>query len=204
MAWFVLWALPGDAVEVRLGIDANGVTAEQADALRASMGLDQPWPVQYLTGLGRAFTGDLGTSWENGRPVTSLLAEGFAATIRSLASYRGEGPLEAWVWRAVVNAAKKQQRHSSPTALEGHEPTSRQNGDETEVRLIRTWSAALPERQRLIVYLRYYADLDYRQIASVLDIAVGTVSATLSAAHQILRNLQIGERADGGELKCAR
>lgn len=81
VAWLVLWALPGDAVEVRLGIDANGVTAEQADALRASLGLDQPWPVQYLTGLGRAMTGDLGTSWENGRPVTSLVAEGLAATL---------------------------------------------------------------------------------------------------------------------------
>jgi RNA polymerase sigma-70 factor (ECF subfamily) len=113
--------------------------------------------------------------------------EGFAATIRSLASFRGEGPLEAWVWRAVVNVAKKQQRHSSAAALEDHERSSRQNGDATDARSIRTWIAALPERQRLIVYLRYYADLDYRQIASVLDIAVGTVSATLSAAHQNLR-----------------
>ena len=113
--------------------------------------------------------------------------EGFAATIGSLASYRGEGPFETWVWRAVVNAARKQQRHSSAAAPEGHEPTSRQNGDETEARLIRAWIAALPERQRLTVYLRYYADLDYRQIATVLDIAVGTVSATLSAAHQTLR-----------------
>lgn len=80
VAWLVLWALPGDAVEVRLGVDASGITPEQVDALRASLGLDQPWPVQYLTGLGRAVTGDLGTSWENGRPVTSLLAEGLAAT----------------------------------------------------------------------------------------------------------------------------
>lgn len=113
--------------------------------------------------------------------------EGFATTIRSRSSYRGEGPLEAWVWRAVVNAAKKQQRHSSAAALERHKTTSRQNGDEAEARLIRTWIRALPERQRLIVYLRYYADLDYRQIATVLDVAVGTVSATLSAAHQTLR-----------------
>jgi len=113
--------------------------------------------------------------------------EGFATTIRSLASYRGEGPIEAWVWRAVVNAAKKQHRHSSAAGLEGDEPASRQNGDESEAHLIRTWIAALPERQRLIVYLRYYADLDYRQIATVLDIAVGTVSATLNSAHQTLR-----------------
>lgn len=113
--------------------------------------------------------------------------EGFAAAIRSLPSYRGEGPLEAWVWRAVVNAAKKQQRHSLSALLRGDEPSSAQDGDEAEARYIRTWVASLPEQQRLIVFLRYYADLDYRQIATVLDIAVGTVSATLNAAHQTLR-----------------
>lgn len=113
--------------------------------------------------------------------------DGFAAAIRSLPSYRGEGPLEAWAWRAVVNAAKKQQRHTAVTLPEGEELSRERNGDETNARLIRTWIAALPERQRLIVYLRYYADLDYRQIATALDIAVGTVSATLNAAHQTLR-----------------
>jgi RNA polymerase sigma factor (sigma-70 family) len=115
--------------------------------------------------------------------------DGFAAAIRSLPSYRGEGPLEAWVWRAVVNAAKKQQRQSSPAGLEGDEraSASSQNGDMAEARLVRTWVASLPERQRLTVYLRYYADLDYQEIATVLDVAVGTVSATLSAAHRSLR-----------------
>jgi RNA polymerase sigma factor (sigma-70 family) len=113
--------------------------------------------------------------------------DGFAATIRSLPSYRGEGPLEAWVWRAVVNAAKKQRRHPSAAALEGNELASTLNGDEAEARLVRTWIASLPERQRLAVYLRYYADLDYRAIATALDVEVGTVSATLSAAHRSLR-----------------
>jgi RNA polymerase sigma factor (sigma-70 family) len=45
----------------------------------------------------------------------------------------------------------------------------------------------LPERQRLALFLRYYADLDYRSIADVLGVEVGTVSATLSAAHSSLR-----------------
>ena len=48
-------------------------------------------------------------------------------------------------------------------------------------------SASLPERQRLAVFLRYWADLDYRSIAAALEIEVGTVSATLSAAHTTLR-----------------
>lgn len=45
----------------------------------------------------------------------------------------------------------------------------------------------LPERQRVAVFLRYWADLDYRAIAEVLEVEVGTVSATLNAAHQSLR-----------------
>jgi RNA polymerase sigma-70 factor (ECF subfamily) len=111
--------------------------------------------------------------------------EGFAAAIRFRRSYRGEGTLEAWVWRAVVNAAKKQRRH--PTAVAVHEPSLSENGDATEERVVRAWIASLPERQRLAVYLRYYADLDYRAIAAVLEVEVGTVSATLSAAHGTLR-----------------
>jgi RNA polymerase sigma factor (sigma-70 family) len=47
--------------------------------------------------------------------------------------------------------------------------------------------AGLPERQRLVVFLRYYADLDYRSIAAALDVEVGTVSATLASAHRSIR-----------------
>jgi hypothetical protein len=44
-----------------------------------------------------------------------------------------------------------------------------------------------PERQRLAVFLRHYADLDYASIAEALEIAPGTVGATLSAAYSTLR-----------------
>jgi DNA-directed RNA polymerase specialized sigma24 family protein len=56
---------------------------------------------------------------------------------------------------------------------------------------VRSWVASLPERQRLAIFLRYFADLDYRSIAVAvavaLDVEVGTVSATLAAAHATLR-----------------
>jgi RNA polymerase sigma factor (sigma-70 family) len=45
----------------------------------------------------------------------------------------------------------------------------------------------LPERQRLAVFLRYYADLDYTAIGEALGISAGTVAATLNAAHAALR-----------------
>ena len=37
------------------------------------------------------------------------------------------------------------------------------------------------------MFLRYYADLEYSEIAAALGIQVGTVSATLHAAHAALR-----------------
>jgi RNA polymerase sigma-70 factor (ECF subfamily) len=47
----------------------------------------------------------------------------------------------------------------------------------------------LPERQRLVLFLHYYADLDYAAIADVLEISVGTVGATLNQARSALRRL---------------
>ena len=53
--------------------------------------------------------------------------------------------------------------------------------------LIRALIVGLPERQRLVLFLRYYADLDYEAIATALEISSGTVGATLHSAHAALR-----------------
>jgi len=113
--------------------------------------------------------------------------DGFAQALREQQSFRRDGPRAEWVWRTVVNAAlaARRRRVAWSEAPEAAGITN-ENGhaDESPVR---AWVAALPERQRLAVYLRYYADLDYRSIALVLGVEVGTVSATLSSAHQALR-----------------
>lgn len=114
--------------------------------------------------------------------------EGFAQALREQLSFRSEGPLEAWVWRMVVNAAlaARRRRVSRREAPEASEiPNS--SGRVSDERGVRASVAALPERQRLAVYLRYYADLDYGSIAKTLGIEEGTVSATLSSAHRALR-----------------
>ena len=114
--------------------------------------------------------------------------EGFSQALREQSSFRGDGPLEAWVWRLVVNAAlaDRRRRVARREASDAAEVPGA-NGQVPDDKGVRAWVAALPERQRLAVYLRYYADLDYRAIAGVLGVQVGTVSATLSSAHQALR-----------------
>jgi RNA polymerase sigma-70 factor (ECF subfamily) len=111
----------------------------------------------------------------------------FATAVRERASFRGAGPLEAWLWRIVVNEAHRvaRERRSSVPLDESHELAA--NGTPADEHGLRAFIAALPERQRTALFLRYYADLDYRAIAELLGIEVGTVSATLAAAHTTLR-----------------
>ena len=115
--------------------------------------------------------------------------DAFAGVVRSRRDFRGEAPLEAWVWRAVVNAARKRRRKYAREVQMLPAPTvSNGSGPEHEPRSeLAALVGALPERQRLILFLRYYADLDYRRIAEILGVETGTVSASLHAARATLR-----------------
>jgi RNA polymerase sigma factor (sigma-70 family) len=120
--------------------------------------------------------------------------DAFARALISLRAFRGDAPLEAWVWRIVVNAARSVRSKEQRASAEMPVPASSDNynPDESEVR---RRIASLPDRQRTAIFLRYFADLDYRTIAVVLGVEVGTVSATLSAAHDALRrNLEEVQR----------
>ena len=115
--------------------------------------------------------------------------EAFVQAVRKRATYKSEAPLEAWVWRIVINESLAQRRKRA-LGLElraENASTPSTNGIPERDAAIRAWVAALPERQRLAVFLRYFADLDYRSIATALDVEVGTVSATLATAHAALR-----------------
>jgi RNA polymerase sigma factor (sigma-70 family) len=115
--------------------------------------------------------------------------EGFAVAVRKRGSYSGRGLVAAWVWQVVVNTVRNYKRGRDQTALELRDDLSaaRGNGDVDSGRL-QAALLALPERQRLVVFLRYYADLDYSIIAAALGIQEGTVGATLTAARATLRN----------------
>ena len=118
--------------------------------------------------------------------------DAFATAVRKRRSFRGDGPLEAWVWRIVLNAARSDARRRV-TAMEYEAPST--NGCPEEDAELRAALALLPERQRTAVFLRYYADLDYAAIATALGISTGTVAATLNAAHAALRTRLEATRA---------
>ena len=75
---FMLFQYVGDPVTNILGQDA---TPEQRRQLRADLGLDQPFPVQFVHFVGNAAQGDFGLSLRQGRKVSSLIAERLPATL---------------------------------------------------------------------------------------------------------------------------
>ncbi len=90
--------------------------------------------------------------------------------------------------RIVVNRAISERRRTTrrttvPLAGLKHDPGGRNGAN----RGIATAVASLPERQRLVVFLHYYADLDYAATAEVLGISPGTVGASLHKARKALR-----------------
>jgi RNA polymerase sigma-70 factor (ECF subfamily) len=117
-----------------------------------------------------------------------LVQEAFVRAVRRIETFRGDGPLEGWLWRIVVNVASNSRRepltvplHGTGTSVETGAAGAGVARDELSAAM-----ALLSERQRLVLFLRYYADLDYGTIAEALAISSGTVGATLTAGRAAL------------------
>lgn len=125
-----------------------------------------------------ALTGDEGLGCD-------AVQEAFLRAVRNRKRFRGSGPAEAWVWRIVINEAHRRRdaQRETPVSPDALDVEAVSNGSGADRALIRARIAELPERQRLALFLRYYADLDYAAIGDALEIRPGTVAATLNAAH---------------------
>lgn len=77
LVFSMIHLVPGDPAQAMLG---DGASPQDIAELRGNLGLDRPLPAQYATFLRNAITGDLGTSFRTGQPVTLMIAERVPAT----------------------------------------------------------------------------------------------------------------------------
>jgi peptide/nickel transport system permease protein len=78
LVFVVIRILPGDAAMIILGTEGS---PEAVARLRASMGLDRPFAVQYLEWIGGAARGDLGRSIQYDVPVAGLILSRMNVTL---------------------------------------------------------------------------------------------------------------------------
>jgi RNA polymerase sigma-70 factor (ECF subfamily) len=157
-------------------------TSQQSAKAATLSGIEASYRADFhrFLRVAEAVTGELDTARDS-------VQEAFANAIRYRHTFRAGGDLRSWLWSCVVNAARRERserlRTPLPVADLGADASQPLTGNDRITHAI----AELPDRQRLVLFLRYYADLDYRTIGYVLGIETGTVSATLHAAHQTLR-----------------
>lgn len=116
--------------------------------------------------------------------------ETFAQALRDRHAFRGDGSLEAWIWRIAVRSAARQR---GAWVTPGTSQKATTNGAVAPSPAWRDLDPELAEavrslapRQRLMIFLHYFADLSYAQVADVCRVTEGTVAATLSQARSAL------------------
>jgi len=122
-------------------------------------------------------------SYESGRDATQ---EAFARALAARGQFRGEGSVEGWVWRIALRVANERWARADwgrqdDSAL----PDVRLVMPERDPALTEALKE-LPKRRRLFVFLRYFADLSYAEIAEICGVAEGTVSAALVQSREAL------------------
>jgi RNA polymerase sigma factor (sigma-70 family) len=153
--------------------ETAGATLEELEALYRSR-------LPHFLRVAAAVTGDRDRAYD-------AVQEAFGRALRRRSTYERRGDLEAWLWRFVVNAARDERGRRGGHVSVPAQDQPAANGHGGERGALVAAITLLPERQRLALFLRYYADLDYAGIADALGVARGTVAATLNAAHAALR-----------------
>lgn len=100
---FSMFRFVGDPIDNMLGQER---TIEDVERLRAQLGLDQPFPVQYYKFLEGAVQGNFGVSYRQGRPVAEILLERAPATLE-LAAVSGVLAILAGIALGVFTAIRR-------------------------------------------------------------------------------------------------
>ena len=115
-----------------------------------------------------------------------------------LPSFRPGSSLRNWLYRIGVNATLDVLRRHTDETLEDEavqmQPDLAMGPENTliekeNVAMLQKAVQSLPEAARSVLVLREYGDLSYQEIASVLDVPVGTVMSRLNYARNRLREL---------------
>jgi RNA polymerase sigma-70 factor (ECF subfamily) len=125
--------------------------------------------------------------------VPDLAQETFVRVLRALPKFdpTGAAKISTWILTIAARLALNELRRPDVAPIDD-EPVAVERTDTSVERkrlgaAIAAGVAALDDDQRAVLVLREYHELDYAEIASVLELEVGTVKSRLSRARTALR-----------------
>jgi RNA polymerase sigma-70 factor, ECF subfamily len=144
--------------------------------------------------LARVLTGGRGDAED-------LAQEVFVRAWKSLGRFRGESTFRTWLHRVAINVVRTSQvkqgrlRRLFASRDDDETPPEPASGEEAvdatlaRRQVIDRALATLPDELRVAVTLRDLQGLDYKEIAAMLDVPIGTVESRIFRARQKLKPL---------------
>ena len=139
------------------------------------------------------------------RDADDATQEAMISVVRGLPRFDGRSAFSTWVYRIATNAAldelrRRRRRPSLHVVTDDHgapdpaDPMAERHLDAiAEREALDAALADLPEEFRVAVVLRDVADLDYTEIAAVLDVPIGTVKSRIARGRGQLAD-RLGNR----------
>jgi RNA polymerase sigma-70 factor (ECF subfamily) len=131
-----------------------------------------------------------------------LAQDVFVRAWRNLRGFRGESTFRTWLHRVAINVVRTSQAKQGRLMRlfvsrqsdedEPFDPPARDEPVDTALarrQVIDRALAALPEELRVPVTLRDLQGLEYKEIAGILDVPIGTVESRIFRARQRLKPL---------------
>jgi RNA polymerase sigma-70 factor (ECF subfamily) len=131
--------------------------------------------------------------------------ETFIRAWSHLGSFRADSSLRNWLYRIALNTATdmlRKDKRIAPGDLEDFYLADPQPGPEgvylqdERTALVQAAIASLPEASRVVLVLKEYGDLSYREISEALYIPLGTVMSRLNYARRLLKEKLEGQMAE--------
>ena len=132
----------------------------------------------------------------NKADAEDLVFRTFEHAVRKIGQYDGRAAFFSWLYAIMFNFWRMDMRRKGANALvfDGEIPETEdlrpdpaeELAAQSDGESVRAAIAELPESQRAVVVLRYYEDMSMEQMATVLDIPVGTVKHRLFMAKREL------------------
>jgi RNA polymerase sigma-70 factor, ECF subfamily len=135
------------------------------------------------------------------REAEDLVQETFVRAFRAVGRFRGDSTFRTWLHRIAVNVIKSHVvRRGRLRAAEDDDGMSEQlverlaSREDLENTVVRRQTidralATLPESERMLIVLRDVQGLEYREIASITGLPMGTVESRIFRGRQRLRPL---------------
>jgi RNA polymerase sigma-70 factor, ECF subfamily len=121
----------------------------------------------------------------------------FVRAFRGLATFRGTATVRSWLYRIAINCALswlRDHRREQPTelaedALTDDNPAPAQISAQDDRAWLRTAIEQLPPKQKLVLELRVFDDLSFKEVAELADCSENTAKVNFHYAVKRLRDI---------------